>query len=296
MSAVPTIGAAVADAAARLAAHGVESPRRDARLLVSLAAALDDATVLGYPERPLAPEAEQTLVRLLARRLAREPVSRIAGRREFWSLDFELSAETLDPRPDSETVVAAALERIADRGARLRMLDLGTGTGCLLLALLSELPAAMGVGVDLLPGAAAVARRNAASMGLKSRAFFCAGRWGTALGGRFDVVVANPPYIPSAAIPALQPEVARFDPRAALDGGGDGLDAYRALAPDLARLLAPGGFACLEVGAGQADAAAAIFIRAGLDDNGRNCDLGGIERCIALARPKKTIGNRGLPD
>ena len=176
MSGATTIGEAIAQATQRLAACGIDSPRRDARLLAALAAGLDAAAVLGYPERPLDPPARERFDRLIQRRMAREPVSRLAGRREFWSLEFALSPETLDPRPDSETVVAAALERIADRAAPLRLLDLGTGTGCLLLALLSELPGASGIGIDILPGAATLARRNAASIGLESRAFFAVGR------------------------------------------------------------------------------------------------------------------------
>ena len=295
MTDAATIGEAIAQAAARLAACGIDSPRRDARLLAALATELDTAAVAGYPERTLDPLARQKFDRLVERRSAREPVSRLAGRREFWSLDFALSRDTLDPRPDSETLVAAALARIPDRAAPLRLLDLGTGTGCLLLALLSELPNATGIGVDIVPGAAALARRNAISIGLESRAFFVAGGWAAAIGGGSDVVLANPPYVPSAAIDGLAPEVARFEPRAALDGGGDGLRAYRELAPDLARLLRPGGFAVVEVGAGQADPVAQIFARQGLDQAARHRDLGGIERCLVVTCAKKTVGLRALP-
>jgi release factor glutamine methyltransferase len=284
-----TIGAAIAQAAERLAACGIDEPRRDARLLAALAAGLDTAAIVGYPERPLNPAARERFERLVERRAAREPISRIAGRREFWSLDFALSRDTLDPRPDSEAVVAAALARLPDRAAPLRLLDLGTGTGCLLLALLSELPNAWGVGLDLLPGAAALARRNAAAMGLESRAFFAAGRWAAALRGGHDVVLANPPYVPSAAIAGLAPEVARFEPRPALDGGSDGLHAYRELAPDLARLVKPGGFAVIEVGAGQADAVQEIFAGQGLDQAGRHRDFGGIERCLVVSVRKKLL-------
>jgi release factor glutamine methyltransferase len=292
---VATIGAAVADAAARLAARGNDSPRRDARRLVALAAGMDDAVILGYPERTLDDDAARRLACFVARRLKGEPVSRLAGRREFWSHDFALSPETLDPRPDSETLVEAALERVADRRARLSILDLGTGTGCLLLSLLAELPCAWGIGVDIAPGAAATARRNAAEMGLESRAFFVVGEWATSLVGGFDLVAANPPYVASGEIAGLAPEVALFEPRTALDGGADGLDAYRALAPQLAERLVPGGFACVEVGAGQANFATAIFDRVGLDVIGRRCDIEGRERCLVLGRTKKTVGIRGLP-
>jgi len=278
-----TIGAAVASAQAILAASGIESPRRDARLLVALAAGLDDAAVLGFPERPLGAEVAERLARFVARRARREPLSRIVGRREFWSLAFALSPATLDPRPDSETVVAAALAQVADRQAPLTILDLGTGSGCLLLALLSELPRAVGFGLDIVPEAAAVARRNAYAMGLDSRAFFAVSRWAKGISAALDVVVANPPYVATAAIAALAPEVACHDPVRALDGGDDGLHAFRALLPQIARLLAPRGFACLEIGQGQAAAVAEIIAGAGLDAVALHRDLGGVERCIVAA-------------
>ncbi|MGH7091439.1 MAG: peptide chain release factor N(5)-glutamine methyltransferase, partial [Stellaceae bacterium] len=288
----PSYGEALTAAAARLAARGIESPRRDARLLVALAARVEASQVLAYPERVMAAAAAAQLDRLVARRMAGEPISRIAGRREFWSLPFDLAPETLDPRPDSETLVAAALEFVANRAAPLRILDLGTGSGCLLLALLSELPNAFGVGLDLAPGAVHAARRNATINGLESRASFLAGWWGKCLQPGFDLVVSNPPYLAAAAIPELAPEVARFDPRPALDGGADGLHAYRELAPELARL---GHLSVIEVGSGQADAAAAIFAGAELDEVARRCDLLGVQRCIVLARHKITVGKGILP-
>ena len=278
-----TIGAAVAETQTRLDAAGIESPRREARLLVALASGLGAAAIVGYPERTLAPAAERRLEDFVARRAAREPFSRIVGKREFWSLDFALSPETLDPRPDSETLVAAVLERVIDRQAPLRILDFGTGTGCLLLSLLSELPRAVGFGIDIAPGAAAAARQNAEAMSLGNRAFFLVGAWGAALSGEVDVAVANPPYIPSGAIPGLEPEVARHDPWRALDGGADGLQAHRELAPYLRRLVSASGFAAIEVGAGQAARAAKIYCAAGLDEAGRHRDLRGVERCLMLA-------------
>ena len=169
--------------------------------------------------------------------LAREPLSRIIGRREFWGLEFLLSADTLDPRPESETVIEAILARLPDRDRAYRFLDLGTGTGCLLLALLSEYPAASGIGIDIAPGAARTARDNAERLGIGGRAQFAVGSWAAALTGRFDAVVANPPYIEHAAIADLPREVRQYDPIRALDGGADGLAAYRAIAADLQRLL-----------------------------------------------------------
>jgi release factor glutamine methyltransferase len=289
-----TIGDAVADTASRLAERGIESPRLDARLLVSLATGLDQALVLGYPERPLDKAQSARLAGFLERRLKGEPVSRIAGRREFWSHEFALSRDTLDPRADTEALVEAVLERIDDSKSDLSILDLGTGTGCLLLSLLAELPCAWGIGTDIVPGAASLARRNAASMDLENRAHFIAGSWFEPLIGRFDVIVANPPYVASGDIGRLAPEVAQFDPRTALDGGPDGLQSYRALAPEIARHMMPEGFACIEVGAGQADEAAAIFVRAGLDEVGRRRDMAGTVRCLVFVRTKKPVGIRGL--
>ncbi len=290
-----TLGEAMTRAASDLAAAGVPDCRREARLLVALAAGIETSSVLTHPERALEDGAAVRLAEMVRRRRAREPVSRLTGRREFWSLEFEVSPATLDPRPDSETVVEAALARILDRARRLLVLDLGTGTGCLLLALLSELPNAVGLGLDRAPAAVAVARRNAAANHMESRAFFAVGSWGAAARGGFDVVLANPPYVPSAEIARLAPEVALWEPRLALDGGADGLEAYRAIAPDLRRLVVPTGFAVIELGAGQGDAAAAIFAGAGLDAVARAHDLGSRERCLVLAHPKKTLEKPALP-
>ena len=284
-----TLGEAVAEAAALLAGGGIKEARREARLVVAAALELDPAAVMGWPERPLSPEEAARVVALARRRRAGEPLSRLVGRREFWSLSFALSAQTLDPRPDSETVVEAALGELADRSAALRILDLGTGSGCLLLALLSELPRATGIGVDRSPEAAATARRNAEALGLSARASFIAGDWGEALDARFDLVVSNPPYIPTAAIEALSPEVREHDPRLALDGGPDGLAAYRRIALGLPFWLSHGGTAVLELGEGQAPAVAAIMAEAGLRLAGARRDLAGIERCVLL---KKVVGNR----
>ena len=278
-------GEAVARAAATLAAAGIAEPRREARLVVALALGVEPGVVLGYPERLLDPGAVARLEALVARRQAREPYSRLRGRRHFWTLDLELSPETLDPRPDSETLVEAVLAAVPDRRAPLRLFDLGTGTGCLLLALLSELPNATGVGVDLLGGAAAVARRNAAAHGLGRRAFFLVGDWAQAIGGAVaDVVVANPPYIGSEEIDRLAPEVARHEPRIALDGGSDGLGAYRVLASELPRLMRSGGFAAVELGAGQRDPVARLMHAGGLAIQTVRCDLSGVQRALLMTR------------
>jgi release factor glutamine methyltransferase len=305
MAVCPTVGSSLADAVMLLAGAGIEEPRREARLLLASALSVDTASILGHPDRLLERSEHARFAALLGRRAAHEPTARVLGRREFWSLDFALTPETLVPRPDSETVVEAALANISNRRAALRILDFGTGTGCLLLALLSELPASTGVGIDFAPKAALAARRNAAALGLAGRSQFVAGSWGTAIAGRFDVIVANPPYIASGAIAGLAPEVARYDPTIALDGGTDGLDSYRALAPDVVRLLGDNGLAVVELGAGQAESAGAILRWAGLAIAAICNDLEGIERCLVLRRrsgppgdlateAKKTVGNRAF--
>lgn len=277
------LGGLVAWAAGVLRAAGVEGPRRDARVLIGALLGVEMAAMLAHPERAVSGEERARVEAAIARRAAREPVSRILGHREFWGLDFGLGAETLDPRPDSETVVAALLERIAGV-ERPRVLDLGTGTGCLLLAVLAERPDATGVGVDAAEGAVRVAAENAAALGLASRAEFVVRDW-TAPGwreglGRFDAVIANPPYIPDGDIPGLEPEVRAFDPMRALAGGADGLDPYRLLIPQLPQLLVSGGVSAFEVGIGQAEAVAALYIAAGMRAGGIADDLGGVPRAV----------------
>jgi release factor glutamine methyltransferase len=274
-----TIESCMAAAAGRLKAAGIDEPRREGRLLLAHVLGLDPAAVIGHPEYPV-PDRDGFLA-LVERRARGEPMAHLLGRREFWSLDFRVTSDTLDPRPDSETVVEAALAAVADRrGNALGVLDLGTGTGCLLLAVLSELPRAEGTGVDLSQAAAAVAQENARRLDLADRCRFVVGDWAAALRGRFDLILSNPPYIPNGEIAALQREVARFEPRLALEGGLDGLDSYRRLAVDLPRLLQPGGVAILEVGAGQWSPVAGMMRDAGLVVGHPRADLAGIERCV----------------
>lgn len=280
------IGTLLRRAAERLAAAGVEDAPRDARLLLRAASDIPVASQVAFPERAIDAAALARFQALLARREQRQPMAQILGRREFWSLSFRVTADTLDPRPDSETLVQAVLDRVADRAAKLRLLDFGTGTGCLLLALLHELPNATGLGIDLSAAALEVAAENAGSLGLAGRATFRQGDWENGVAPPFDLIVANPPYIESAAIPALQPEVARFEPRLALDGGADGLDAYRRLLPAMARLLAPGGLAALEMGRGQGDSIVALGTAAGLRHIATACDLGGVERVTLWQKDK----------
>ena len=277
-------GSAIDEAAKRLAAAGIEDARREARLLLAAATGWEAAAIVAHPERELDQGQANSLAELLRRRAAREPLSRIQGWREFWSLRFALGPDTLDPRPDSETLIEAALT-LTDRNRALSVLDLGTGSGCLLLALLSEVPKARGLGIDLSQGAIAVAEANARALGLAERARFRRGNWGAGLAEQFDLVLCNPPYIPGGDIGGLAPEVARFDPLLALAGGSDGLDSYRRLSDELPRLLLPSGSAIVEIGAGQEVAVAAILAAGGLVPQGSRADLAGTVRCLILQRP-----------
>lgn len=278
----PTIADALTEAAGRLADAGIENSRAEARLLLCHALELGAEAVIGSPEREIGRNERSRLENVVARRAGREPMSHVLGRREFWSLEFRVTSDTLDPRPDSETLIEAVLARVADRQAPLRALDLGTGSGCLVLSLLNELTNAEGIGVDISPAAIEVARGNAVALGLDGRASFAPGDWDTGLEGVFDLVVSNPPYISSGDIDGLQPEVAQFEPRLALDGGVDGLHAYRSLGPVLARRLAGHGIAALEIGHGQSEPVTHIMSDAGLDIVASHTDLGGIPRCILL--------------
>lgn len=274
-----SVGAFLCQAGQVLRAAGIESPRQEARMLLAHAMACREEDLLRDPRAAVPGPAAATFGGLLRRRAAREPMAHLLGRAGFWTLMLETSPATLIPRSDSEAIVEAAL---ASPAPIRRILDLGTGTGALLLAVLSECPQATGVGVDLAPEAAALAARNAAANGLAGRAAFICGDWAAAIAGRFDLVLSNPPYIETAAVPALMPEVARFEPVLALDGGVDGLDAYRMLVRVLPGLLAPGGRAVLEIGQGQRLAVEALARAAGLQPVAARQDLGGVDRAIVL--------------
>ena len=282
-----TVREALRHGAAVLAAAGVESPALDARLLLGFVAGVDQAALLR--DRDAAVDAA-AYAAVLARRVAREPVALILGRAGFWSMEFAVGPATLVPRADSETLIEAAL--VARPSGVGSVLDLGTGTGCLLLAALSEYPEAWGVGVDRVEAAAGLARRNARSLGFGARASFVCGDWGRAVGGRFNLVLSNPPYIRSDEIAGLMPEVAGFEPGSALDGGEDGLGAYRVLMDAMAALLAPGGLAVLELGAGQAASVGALARAAGFAWSCRR-DLAGVERALLMERVEKGVGIAG---
>lgn len=279
-----TVETLLRDAGNRLKAAGVPSPRADARILLRTALDRPAEALIGDPEETVPIAAADHFSALVERRAGREPVSRILGEREFWSLGFSLVADTLDPRPDSEAVVEAALAWCGDRSEPLRVLDLGTGTGCLLLSVLSELPEATGVGTDIAETAVAAAAENAARLGLSRRTSFRHSDWDADIDGQFELILSNPPYIPSSEIGGLEPEVSLWEPRAALDGGADGLDAYRRLAPAIGGRLAPGGAAFLEVGAGQEKPVETIMAAEGLARFARKVDLSGIVRCLGFLR------------
>jgi release factor glutamine methyltransferase len=277
-----TVARALQGAAHRLQEAGIDSARLDARLLLGAVLSLAAPQLIAHPDRPLTTDEHERFRDLVDRRSRRQPLAQLLGRREFWGLAFRVTPDTLDPRPDSETLIEAALAYVSDRSAPLRILDLGTGTGCLLLSLLHELPRATGTGVDRSEAALAVARGNATDLGLADRAIFSRGNWAAGLDATFDLVVSNPPYILQAEVDGLMPEVARHEPRLALDGGADGLDAYRAIAGGTRAVLSPDAHLLLEVGDGQADSVAAIFAAAGLSCTDRRNDLGGRIRCLTL--------------
>jgi release factor glutamine methyltransferase len=264
----------------RLEAAGIEAPVIDARLLLEAAAGASRADILTDPHRALTAEQSAALDSFLARREAREPVSHILGRKGFWTVELKVTRDVLTPRPDTETLVDALLKSLPAE-APMRILDLGSGSGAILLALLAERPAWSGVGVDISPEALEVARENAARLKLEDRASFVHASWTDGQGDQaFDAVAANPPYIPSADIAGLEPEVSLHEPRLALDGGADGLDAYRLLASQVLRVLKPGGVFALEIGHDQGQAVEALMTAAGAGYSRVISDLGQRDRVV----------------
>jgi release factor glutamine methyltransferase len=294
---VKSRSALAAELARVLARAGIEAPEREARHLVKAVSGLSDIDLVARPDVPVSGAEAAQAFQLASRRAAGEPLARLTGRREFWSLDFALAPETLVPRPETETLVEAALNAFPDRTAALRVLDLGTGTGALLAAVLSERPNAYGIGVDLSEGAARQARANLAALGLSERSAVAVGDWAAAVKGGFDLVLSNPPYISRGEMAALDIEVRAHDPSLALDGGEDGLDAYRVIAEALPHLLRQDGRAVLELGIGQEADVARLLERVGLPADGpARRDLGGIARAmVSIARPVCVpCGKKGL--
>jgi release factor glutamine methyltransferase len=319
----------LADATARLRAAGIENPRLEARLLWEDAQTVGHrkkpfdppleggskfaqqisgrgrASACGDSPSPNSlprsrTESNSTLPRgegeetkifeqLLARRIAREPLAYITGTKEYWSLEFDVGPGVLIPRPETELMVESALQAFADKQAPLTAIDLGTGSGAILIAFLREFPNARGLGIDASGEALQWARRNARKHGVESRCEFRIGNWAQGIADRFDLVFANPPYVDAGDMARLAPEVGRFEPHLALSGGADGLDAYRTLANQIDRLLAPGGWAFVEVGMGQAEAVSRLFQGQGLEIGGVRPDLSGIQRCLALRAGRRKV-------
>lgn len=284
-----TVGVARRALAARFRAAGIDNPELDARLLAGATTGLDLTQLVVETERVLTAKETATLDVFAARRIAGEPIARILGEQEFWGLRLTLAPSTLIPRPDTETVVEAALEcarAMQVDGSRYRIADLGTGSGAILLALLTELPNAVGVGTDLSRETLAIAQSNATRHGLADRATFVASDFAAALEGPFDLVVSNPPYIRSADIASLAIEVRAHDPRLALDGGADGLDAYRTITRQAAGILTPGGALVVEIGIGQDSDVKGLMVAAGLIPAGPGrSDLTGIVRAVTARKP-----------
>lgn len=286
-----TVGGAVRQAIETLTAAGVENPRLDAQVLLGFVLKVTREEVFGYPERNLSQDEKEAFGRVIERRSSRQPVAQIIGQQEFWGRLFKVSPDTLIPRPDSETVIATVLEHLppALGDAPIRILDLGTGTGCLLLTLLAEISNSVGTGVDASTAALEIARENGRALNLEDRVQFVKSDWCSALSPNacFDIVVSNPPYIADGEVAELEPEVSNHEPAEALCGGPDGLDAYRRLGPQLAGVLAPGGIVAFEVGAGQIPEVRRLLEKDGLEVREIVKDLAGIERCIICVLAKK---------
>lgn len=282
----PTIASARRALKELLAQAGIDSADVDARLLIAHALGVDRTTVMTQGERALTADEVEQIDALAARRLKREPVARMLGSKEFWSLTLAVNPDVLVPRPETETVVEFALELIgkAGRMERLRILDVGTGSGALLLALLKELPQATGTGTDISAGALQAARANAQRHGLAPRCHFVNCDIMAGLKGPFDLIVSNPPYVAHDDIATLAPEVREYDPALALDGGLEGLDFYRAIAAEARRLLAPGGQLVVELGMGQEKVVRGMFSEAGLTAGEARPDLAGIPRALSAIR------------
>lgn len=281
-----TFGEATNAVSAILKAAGIESARLDARLLVAHGADVPPETVLTRPELVLNERIRARIAELLRRRAEREPMSHILGEREFWSMAFAVTSDTLTPRPDTECLVEAVLSAWSreKRDAAPRILDLGTGTGCILLALMSELSSSTGIGVDISDSALAIAQQNAERHELDQRVQFLKGEWFEPAAGSFDLIVSNPPYIETTEIVALEPEVAHFEPRLALDGGPDGLEPYRQICAEVMAYLVPGGVVGFEIGATQAGAVRALMEGAGLSSSQIIADLAGRDRVVLATR------------
>lgn len=289
-----TLGALMAEAVLALKAAGIEDARMDARILLSRAAGVDGGRITAWPEDNVAPEKVAIFRDMIARRVDNEPVGRILGERDFWRHTFKLAPDTLEPRPDSETLVEWAIDFLEDADAP-RILDFGTGTGCLLLSTLGDLPGSSGIGLDISEGAVACARENARDLDMAAQAEFRVSDWDGALSDAervagFDLVMSNPPYITRDEMQMLSDEVQKFDPRRALTDEGDGLAAYRILSKAAFDLAKPGGFVIFEIGRGQETDVGHLLVEAGFVGVEHREDLGGIVRCVAAKKTRCSVG------
>lgn len=262
----------------------IPSHALDAELLLAHVLQTTREKIIGYPNQELTPAQQEAFEALITRRANREPMAHILGKREFWGREFKVTKDTLDPRPDSETLIETVLNHYKAKEKPQKILDLGTGTGCLVLTLLAEFPGAAGVGVDLNPGAIKVANANAMHLRLEKHVDFLLQCWAEGITDKFDVIISNPPYIRDGDINCLEPEVSHYEPRLALAGGEDGLHCYRELIPQLAELLSADGIVVLEYGMGQTEDVSAILRSNNLEVIGISCDLAGVERCVTAAK------------
>ncbi len=289
-----TLGTLMAEGVATLNEAGIENARMDVRILLARAAGVDGGRISAWPEDEVAADKEALFRDMIARRSVPEPVGRILGERDFWRHTFKLAPETLEPRPDSETLVEWAIDFLEDNDAP-RIVDFGTGTGCLLLSTIGDLPGSSGIGLDISEGAVACARENARALDLDGQVEFRVSDWDSALDGReradgFDLVMSNPPYITRDEMETLSPEVQKFDPRIALTDEGDGLAAYRVLSQVAFDLAKPGGFVIFEIGRGQEKDVGQLLVEAGFVGVEYREDLGGIVRCVAAKKTRCSVG------
>ncbi len=288
-----TVGGFLTALTARFSQAGIDTPRLDARVLVGHVLGIDPSLLFARTDMAIDDAQYVAIEKFAKRRLAHEPVTRIIGQREFWSMNFDVTPDVLDPRADTETLVSAILEQKQLFTGPVRVLDLGTGTGCILLAILSAWPEATGVGIDLSAKAVEVATKNAERLGFAHRAAFHVGNWCEGITDTFDIVVSNPPYISVSELAELQPEVKNFDPRMALEGGADGLDAYRSILANAGRVLKAGGKLGLEFGFGQEKAVTRLAQENGFEIAAEYRDLARIVRCVVVGIgseiPAKTV-------
>ena len=289
-----TLGTLMAEGVAALNEAGIENARMDVRILLARAAGVDGGRISAWPEEEVAADKEAAFRDMIARRSGHEPVGRILGERDFWRHTFKLAPETLEPRPDSETLVEWAIDFLEDNDAP-RIVDFGTGTGCLLLSTIGDLPGSSGIGLDISEGAVACARENARALDLDGQVEFRVSDWDSALDDReradgFDLVMSNPPYVTRDEMETLSPEVQKFDPRIALTDEGDGLAAYRVLSQVAFDLAKPGGFVIFEIGRGQEKDVGQLLVEAGFVGVEYREDLGGIVRCVAAKKTRCSVG------